>query len=165
MLSFLFLFYRNVINLALFFFMNGMQKRERPRERAGWMFFSSFFRFPSSNTSPPPSLFFARAIELNGKKMKLFSRGSAAKHDFEITLHSVSPWPVDASASDALVVSWRRGARRAGSVAAVGQRRRWMIDGAGDDSTAVALDLSGATISVPATLYKVRKGRSGHILG
>ena len=88
--------------------------------------------------------------------MKLFSRGSAAKHDFEVTLHSVSPWPVDAS-SDLLVVSWRRGARRAGSVAVAGKRRGF--DGGGDGSTTeIALDLSGATIAVPATLYKVRRG-------
>ena len=90
--------------------------------------------------------------------MKLFSRGSAAKHDFQVTLHSVSPWPADdASSSDLLVVSWRRGARRSGSVVAEGKRRSQGFDG-GDDSTAVVLDLSGATIAVPATLYKVRRG-------
>jgi len=88
--------------------------------------------------------------------MKLFSRGSAAKHDFEVTLHSVSSWPAEAS-SDLLVVSWRRGARRAGSIVAAGNRRR--IDGGDDSSTATTtLDLSGATIAVPATMYKVRRG-------
>ena len=88
--------------------------------------------------------------------MKLFSRGSAAKHDFEVTLHSVSSGPVEAS-SDLLVVSWRRGARRAGSIVAAGNRRR--IDGGDDSSTATTtLDLSGATIAVPATMYKVRRG-------
>lgn len=90
--------------------------------------------------------------------MKLFSRGSAAKHDFVVTLYSVSPWPADAS-SDLLVVSWRRGARRAGTVAVAGERRR-VFDGDGSTTTAaIALDLlSGATIAVPATLYKVRRG-------
>jgi len=98
----------------------------------------------------------ARAIELNKEKMKLFSRGSAAKHDFEVTLYSVSSWPAEAS-SDLLVVSWRRGARRAGSIVAAGNRRR--IDGGDDSSTATTtLDLSGATIAVPATMYKVRRG-------
>ena len=116
-------------------------------------------------TPTPPSLHFSLSCSIesltkkrNKKNMKqLFSRGSAAKHDFEVTLHSVSPWPAEA-ASDVLVVSWRRGARRAGSVVAAGTRSRRVDDG--DDSSTVALELSssGATVSVPATMYKV-KGR------